>query len=597
MKKKSPKPQRPAPRPDPFAARLAQALDAHQQGRLDEAEQHYNAILQAQPAHFDALHYYGVLHMQSRRMASGVALIERALSHGEAADALSNLAGGLLQLGRHADALPRLERAAQLDSRQAAVHTNLGLALAGVGRHADAVNAHRMALQLQPVFPEALNNLGNALRALARHDEALAAFEQALLQRPGYPEALNNRGLVQAARKDFAAAIASHEEAIARRPRYAEAHNNRGNALKELARFDEAQRAYDEALAINPGYAEARYNRGNNFGAQNRHAEALQEYAQALQLQPEHADANWNQALSHLLLGDFAAGFPQYEWRWRLKNAEARRSFDCPEWDGKASLDGQHIIVWAEQGLGDTLQFCRLVHLLSKRGARVSLEVQPPLARLLSRLPDVTVFSRDETAPAADFHCPLLSLPARLGLTPEALPVATQYLAASDAEREIWQQRLPAAALRIGVCCSGNPRLSNDHNRSVPLARFLPLAAADRQLVLMQKDLRSSDEATLADSPIHDLRGGLNDFCDTAAALSHCDLLISVDTSVAHLAGAMGVPTWILLPFAPDWRWQLQREDSPWYPAARLFRQPAPGDWDGVFAQLGTALAGFRRSA
>ncbi|GAA5158730.1 tetratricopeptide repeat protein [Viridibacterium curvum] len=589
--KKSGKHKNAGQRPDPLAPLLAQALGAHQQGQLAQAEQIYTHILQQQATHFDALHFCGVLHMQSNRAESGVALIERALQQRESADALTNLANGLLRLKRHADALQRLDRALALEPRQPAAHTNRGVALAALDRHEEAAAAYRKALQYQPVFPEALNNLGNALRALERYDEAIAALDQALQQRPGYAEALNNRGLALAARKDYSAALDSYAQALASRPRYAEALNNRGNVFKDLLRFDEAQQSYDAALAIDPNYAEARYNRGNNLGAQNRHIEALQDYALALQLQPAHADANWNTALSQLLLGDFTAGFQHYEWRWRLKHAEARRHFDCPEWTGKQALTDRHIIVWAEQGLGDTLQFCRLLQGLVERGARVTFEVQPALKRLLSRLPQITVFARGDTAPAADFHCPLLSLPARLALTPDALPFATRYLAATECERADWLPRLPAAPLRIGLCCSGNPRLANDHNRSVALARFGALAGEGRQLILMQKDLRASDEAVLNDLSILDLRKDLHDFCDTAAALSHCDLLISVDTSVAHLAGAIGIPTWILLPFAPDWRWQLQRNDSPWYPGARLFRQPAPGAWDAVFAQVSAALA------
>lgn len=596
MKKSGKRPQHSRPASEPHAARLAQALGAHQQGRLEVAEPLYRAILQAQPAHFHALHYCGVLCMQSGRLAEGVSLIEEALRHGEAPDALSNLSGGLLQLRRYADALPRLERAARLDPQQAAVHTNLGVALAGLGRHAEAVDAYRKALQLQPVFPEALNNLGNALRALDRPQEALAALDQALVQRPGYPEALNNRGLALSALRDFKGALTSYDQALAQRPRYAEAHNNRGNALKDLYRFDEAQAAYDAALALDPDYAEARYNRGNNFAAQGRHQDALLDFALALQLQPDNPDIHWNSAISQLLLGNFTAGFAGYEWRWRIKQADARREFDCPEWDGQQDLAGKHVIVWAEQGLGDTLQFCLLATRLAARGARVSMEVQAPLRRLLARLPDINVFARGDAPPAADFHCPLLSLPLRLALRPADLPITATMLAASADERQHWAARLPPAPLRIAICCSGNPKLANDRNRSIPLARFLTLHAPARQLVLMQKDLRNTDEAALtthADGApvIHDLRDELNDFCDTAAALSQCDLLVTVDTSVAHLAGALGVPVWILLPHAPDWRWQTDREDSPWYPSARLFRQRKPEDWLDVFTRVRTALA------
>ncbi|GAB4058680.1 tetratricopeptide repeat protein [Uliginosibacterium sediminicola] len=596
MSKKTPTPARGTGR-DPAAALFAQAMALHQQGRVAEAEAAYRQILAAQPAHFDALHYCGVAQMQLGNTEAGVALMEHALQIRESADALSNLANGLMRLNRHADALAKLDRALALSSRQPAAHTNRGLALAALGRHEEAAAAHRKAQQLQPVFPEALNNLGNALRALGRHEEAIQALNRALAQRPNYPEAFNNRGLAEAAKGEHAAALQSYALALKARPHYAEAHNNRGNALSLLCRFDEALAAYDTALSLKPDYAQARYNRGNTLGAQNLHRPALEEYAQAIALQPEHVDAQWNKGLSLLVLGDLAAGFAQYDWRWRLKGAELPRQFACPAWDGHTSLAGKRIVLWAEQGLGDTLQFVRYASLLAAQGAELVLAVQPALRSLLTRLNGVSAVQALGEDVQADLHCALLQLPALLGTTLASIPAEVPYLHADAAALQRWQPRIAAAAagrLRVALCCSGNAKLANDHNRSIPLAMFRPLIEALQDqacFFLMQKECRAQDEASLASLPqLIDLRAELGDFEDTAAALSHCDVLISVDTSVAHLAGALGKPLWLLLPFAPDWRWLLERSDSPWYPSARLFRQQRIGDWPAVIARLGPAL-------
>lgn len=582
-------------RHDQHVNALAQALAAHQQGQLADAARGYQSILSIVPQHFDALHYLGVVKMQTGDNDEGIYLIEQALRvRPDAADALSNLANGLMRARRYADALQYLDRAVKISPRQPEAHTNRGLALAALRRPEEAAAAHERALALRPDFAEAHNNLGNALRALGRFEEAITAYDKALQLRPANPEALNNRGLALHALRCFAQALASYDNALSLRANYAEAHNNRGNTLKERQDFDGAFSSYEEALRLKPDYAEAHYNRGNTFGALNRHEEALHAYAAALAIEPEHVDANWNKGLSHLLLGQMQQGWTQYEWRWRVKGAELPRQFACPAWNGDESLAGKRIVLWAEQGLGDTLQFCRYANVLATQGAEVVLEVQPPLVGLLRSIKGAKlVRTAADTLADADFHCPLLSLPGRLG--DKAIPAAVPYLEVSAVALEKWKTRIdalaPGSRRRIGIACSGNSKLANDRNRSIALELFAPLFALDADFFLVQKECRPGDEAFLQSRPeIRDLRAELNDFVDTAAVLSELDLLISVDTSVAHLAGALARPVWVLLPFAPDWRWQLSREDSPWYPTARLWRQSAIGDWAGVIARLTEAL-------
>ncbi|MEC5387046.1 tetratricopeptide repeat protein [Uliginosibacterium sp. H3] len=587
---------------DPHAGFLAQAMAAHQQGKLADAERGYTFILDKDPQHFDALHYLGIVKMQLGQTEHGIALVEQALRiRPDAADALSNLSNGLMRARRYDEALACLDRSLTLSPAQPEALTNRGVALGNLGRHEEAAASHARALQIRPAFLEALNNHGNALRALGRFDEALAAYDKALALRAAYPEALNNRGLALSELRRFDEALASHDKALGLRANYPEALNNRGNALKELRRFDEAIASYDQALSLKPDYGEALYNRGNTFSAQNRHAEAVVAYDAALAIQSAYPDAHWNKGISQLLQGQLIAGWQQYEWRWQLKGADAPRDFNCPRWDGHSDIRGQRLLLWAEQGLGDTLQFCRYATLLAQRGVEVILEVQPPLARLLGSLEGATrIVARGDELPTTDLHFPLLSMPMAFNTIVPGIPASVPYLTASGEEQDEWQQRIATLAgdgtqrkQRIGLACSGNPKLANDRNRSIPLEKFLPLLEADASFFLMQKDCRPADAAWLAGQPrIHDLREHFSDFSDTAAALTQLDLLVTVDTSVAHLAGALGTPVALLLPFVPDWRWLLQRNDSPWYPGMRLYRQPAIGDWDSVLAEVRrTALA------
>ena len=578
---------------DPLAAYLSQALSAHQQGKLADADKLYSFILAKNPQHADALHYAGVVRLQSGQVEAGVSMMEAALRiNPKSADILSNLANGLITLKRHAEALVHLDQAIKLLPAKPEAHTNRGIALAALGRHAEALEAQKRAIALRPNFLEALNNLGNAQRALKQYDEAIASYDKALALRANYPEALNNKGLALNALRRYEEAITFFDKAIAARPHYAEAFSNKGNAFKELQRFDEAVSCYTLAVALKPDFAQAHYNRGNTLGAQNRYDDALAAYRDALALEPEHVDSHWNSCLAHLLQGKLEQGWTEYSWRWKLKDAEAPRAFDCAAWQGEP-LQGKQIILWAEQGLGDSIQFARYASLLSAQGARVVLEVQAPLESLLARIEGVSsVVARGTAAPAADYHCSLLDLPLRLNTTLASVPARVPYLKPDAAREQAWAARLASARKpRIGLVCSGNPKLANDRNRSIPLAAFASLLNDSASFYMLQKEYRADDLATLSATPqITDLSAELNDFEDTAAVIAQLDLVICVDTSVAHLAGALGKPVWILLPFAPDWRWLLDRTDSPWYPGARLYRQTRIGDWSSLIQRVAADL-------
>lgn len=505
------------------------ALEHHQAGRLQEAESIYWQVLKIEPRNVDALHLLGTMACQ-------------------------------------------------------------------VGQYAISVELFDKALKIKPDSAEALGNRGVALEALERFDEALASYDKALTIKPDYVMALSNRGNVLDALKRYDEALASCDKALTINPDHADAHCNRGVALEALKRYDEALASYDRALEIKPDFAKALRNRGNALQALKRYHEALVCYDKALTIRPDDAEAHWNASLCLLVTGDFERGWKEHEWRWKWNDfTSARRSFPQPQWLGREDLAGKTILLHFEQGLGDTIQFSRYARALARKGARVILEVQPTLKSLLSELEGTyQVVGLGEALPEFDFHCPLLSLPLAFDTRPETIPAEVPYLSAAAAMVGKWERRLPRKdAPRVGIAWSGSPGHKNDRNRSIALGR---LAAAFAGLgvapVSVQNMVRPEDESALAADILH-FGAELEHFSDTAAVVSLMDLVISVDTSVAHLAGALGKPVWILLPFAADWRWLADREDSPWYPTAKLFRQPAIGDWDSVLDKLRQELGEY----
>jgi tetratricopeptide (TPR) repeat protein len=388
----------------------------------------------------------------------------------------------------------------------------------------------------------------------------------------------------------------SFDKAIALDPAHAGAHHNRGAVLHRLDRFEEAVASFDRAIAVSTTYANAFYHRGRALRELQRHDEALASYRQAIALDPDNAAAHWEAGLIALSHGDFAAGWQDYEWRFKVEEIASPRDLAQPQWRGDAPLVGRTILLHAEQGLGDAIQFVRYAPLVAARGAAVILEVQRPLAALIQGMTGVSKLIRHgEPLPEFDLHCPLASLPLAFATTRDTVPAPIPMR--PPAERiAAWRARLPAATPRVGLVWSGDARRKNDRNRSMPFEMLAPLiATAGIRFVSLQKEAREADLQALrrCDSVI-DLAAQLEDFADTAAAIALLDLVIAVDTSVAHLAGSLGMPVWILLPITVDWRWLIDREDSPWYPTARLFRQDSPGDWPSVIARVRQELANQR---
>ncbi len=476
------------------------------------------------------------------------------------------------------------------------------MALHEQGKLDEAIAQYQQALRLKPDYPDAHNNYANALRAKGLVEEAIHHYRMAIAYNPGYADAYNNLGLALYAQGEFSQAADCYRQAVTLRPNYPQAHNHLGNALKELGDFKQAVEHYRQAIALKPDYAKAYNNWGNIFRDEGDLATAIQYYDQAIAIEPEFAEAHWNKALTLLIGGNLQQGFAEYEWRWRVKlpSFHPMRSFPAPLWDG-SPLQGKTIFLHAEQGMGDIIQFVRYTTLVAERGGNILLECHPPpLVNLLKRIPHIQqVIPYGSSTPPFDVHAPLMSLAYILGTTLETIPATVPYLTApsepalplpgQDRDRALPP---PPPSLKVGLVWSGNPENPYNRFRTIPLTHLLPLAEIPGiHLYNLQKDPSPADLELLAAHPeIWDLREQLTDFVHTAALINQLDLVISVDTAITHLAGALGKPVWLLLPYAPDWRWMLKRQDSPWYPTLRLFRQPSQGDWASVMEQVKGAL-------
>jgi tetratricopeptide (TPR) repeat protein len=584
-----------AVQPDNAETLTNRGVSLYALGRFAEALESYDRALALQPALLVALSNRGNTLKELKRFEDALASYDRALVlRPDYAEAHYNRGNALHALGRFEEALASYDRALALGPDYVEALGNRGVTLHRLQRFEEALVSYDRALAGRPNDAEALDNRGVTLNALARFEEALASYERALARRPDWAQALTNRGVTFNALRRFDEALASYDRALALRPDDAEALSNRGHTLHTLNRFEAALASCDHALALRPDYAEAHYNRSVTLRALRRFDEALASCSRALAVRPNYAEVHFNEACCRLVTGDFDRGWEKTEWRWDIgPSKNANRNFVQPLWTGSDETAGKTILLHAEQGLGDTIQFCRYAPRVAERGARVILEVQKPLHELMSTLPGAAqIVSRGDPLPDFDLHCPLLSLPRAFATRLETIPRKTPYLRASPQAVTDWNDRLGARNRpRIGLAWSGNPTHLDDHNRSIGLSLLLPLLNLDATYVSLQRDVRIGDATVLKGcSNLLHFGEELKNFSDTAALISNLDLTISVDTSAAHLAGALAKPVWVLLAFAPEWRWLLDREDTPWYPTARLFRQDDTRDWAGLIARVHAAL-------
>jgi len=603
-------------------------------GQVQAAVEHYDKAIALKPDYADAFSNRAVALQELRQYAAAIASYDKAISlRPDHAHAYSNRAVALLELGQLEAALASCDQAIAIKSDLAEAHFGRGNVLMAQGHYEAAAQSYAKAAAARPSYAEAHFRRGAALQALNQLDAAMASYDQAIAVRPDYAEAYYNRGVAQFELLQWAAAVDSYDKAIERHPAFALALCNRGIALQALKQLDGAVASFDQAIALEPDNADfhanraialfrmqriddaiagydaaicldashvkAHINRGIALLAQKNVAEALASYDKAISLQPDYAETYFYKSLALLLSGDYARGWELYPWLWKTQaQAPKLRHFPQPSWTGEEPLQDKTVLVHSEQGFGDMLEFCRYCKLLAERGARVVLEVPNALMGLLSGLDGVAeLVAKGSPLPAFDYHCLLMALPVLFKTELHTIPGEPGYVRSSAAKVQEWSERLGSKTQpRVGIVWSGNVEQVNDYNRSMSLATFAAQLPDGYEYVCLQKEVRDSDRQTLEQLPhIRYFADGLKDFSDTAALCDLVDLVISVDTSVAHLSGAMGRPTWVLLTYVPDWRWLLEGEDCPWYRTAKLIRQSSDGDWDGVLAKVRQDL--LQRSA
>jgi tetratricopeptide (TPR) repeat protein len=610
------------------AIQLHQAVGYHQEGRLSEAQELYNAILATNPHHADALHLLGVTYFQQGFFDKALTLISQSIHiNPENCLAYTNIGNVLQRMERYKEAITCYDCALNIDPRHTDAFFNRGIALHSAHRDLEALASYDGAIAIRPDYAAAHQQRGNILQILERHAESVLSFDAVLIITPDYDEAHFNRANSLHELGRFTEALSGYDRVIVLQPGYAQAHTNRGNTLHRLGRDAEAVASYDEAIVFDHEVAQTFYNRGVALQLLHRNEDALNSYSNALRIRPnypealnncgntfqsldlyqdaltcyqsaqtldEHyGDAHWNEALCRLKTGDFESGWEKYEWRWHntVSNPEQRR-FTRPAWCGTEDLHGKKILLHAEQGFGDTIQFCRYAKLVAGLGAEVVLEVHQSLAGLMKNLAGVTTVTSRYDSEEYDLHCPLLSLPRAFGTRLATIPATAAYLNSDPLLAGLWRNRFgTGSALRIGIVWSGNPENKNDATRSAPLPDVSRILRPDINWFSLQKELSHENEDFLGVHGIEHRGKEMTTFSETAALIDQLDVVISVDTAVAHLAAAMGKPTWILLGRNADFRWLLGRRDSPWYPSVRLFRQPCSGDWGGLFDELARQLS------
>lgn len=608
---------------------LAKAYALHQRGRVAEARVTYDALLRVAPDDPQLLHLAGIAAEAAGNLEAARTLLGKAVSLAPTdAAALNNLGGVLKALGQLPAALEHYDRALKITPQFAEAHNNRATVLIALDRADEAIAGFDQAIALKPDYANAYRNRGEALLGLGRTSAALADFDRAIGMRPDFTAAHLNRGralrtlgrqaeaatafgraatlnptdpvshFLRGAQlgllKRYPDALICLDSALQSNPDFIEALVTRAGVLLYLDRPDDAIADCRRALALDPQSTVAHTNLGQAHRAMRQDNDALAAFRGASEIQPDYASGHWNAAVVLLQTQPFPAGWREHEWRWQVPDAPPRRNFTQPLWLGETDISGQILFVHWEQGLGDTIQFCRFAPIAAARGAKLVLSVQNPLRGLLSQLsPEIAMVGETETPAAFDCHIPMMSLPLALGTDGTAWFGGTPYLAADPALSDAWRDLLAhRPGRRIGIAWSGNATQDHDRNRSMALAHLRPVLREDIAWTVLQKDIRPADAAVLRQTLwIDDFSQRVTDFNDTAALIDAMELIITVDTSIAHLAGAMGKPVWLLACFNADWRWPRDDDRSTWYPTMRIFHQRAIGDWPELVTRVEAALA------
>ncbi len=541
----------------------------HQSGRIAEAESQYRAVLARDRSNVDALLLLGVLCHDA---------------------------------GRFTEAVEILRRAAKIRSNNSRIHNSLGKSLLALSQLDEALAAFNTALALAPDYADAAYSAANALRKLSRLDEAVALYRKAIALKTDFVDACINLGNTLSDQGQFVDAIEMLRTALQYRPNDPLTQCNLVNTLHAAGRTEEALDRLEGFIATNPTYPDAHVQRANIHISCDRYDDAITSYRRAIALNPNHPEAHMFLGATYLVQGDFLKGWPEKEWRWKCSDRPVSPgNFQQPQWDG-SPLDGKTILLHGEQGMGDRIQFVRYAPLVAQRGAKVLLQSHPQLLRLFRSLegPNLTLLAEGQNLPAFDIHCPLLSLPLAFGTNVETVPNTVPYLLSDPADVATWKTRLAAdiRPLKIGIVWGGNPANKHDRQRSAPLAAFAPLFALPDVTIY---SLQMGSPTSQIDSFVHNDRlidhtSHLRDFADTAAFIANLDVVVSICTSVAHLAGALGKRTYTVLAHQSDWRWLRNCENSPWYPTMRLFRRAKDETFTEVLQRVAAALRQLQES-
>lgn len=584
---------------DQFDSYVKLAELCERRGAVDEAVETYRRAIALRPKNIVAMNALGILLHNRGRYDEAIVAYEQALKlEPNRPELQHNLGNTFRTLGRFEEAATRFRQATRLKPDYAKAHYHLGATLHQQGKPNEALAALQMALIYNDKYAEAHDELGNVLVSMDKDAEAVECYQSALRLRPDLVNAWGNLGtlLNTLGRRDEALRCLS--QAVKLDPNLPEAHNNLGNVYKAQHRLEEAKACYERALQLRPHYGKAHYNLGNIYLEYGQLDEADRSFETAIKHSPKYPEANFQHGALHLLRGDYPTGWAGYEWRWGMQNAvKGKREFLQPTWDG-SPLDGKTILLYTEQGFGDTIQFIRYAPLVKARGGRVVVECQPRMIPLLRGCEGIDeLVPRGEGTAKFDVQAALLSLPAIFQTDEATIPCDVPYFKPDPKLVEKWRGWLDLlSGFRVGIVWQGSPTFLRDATRSIPLAHFAPLAAVPGvRLIALQKGTGTEQLLAIGNRvPVvtlpDDVDSTAGGYMDTAAIMQSLDLVISSDTSAAHLAGALGRPCWVALGYVPDWRWLLDRSDTPWYPSLQLFRQKTRGDWNGVFQELATRL-------
>ncbi len=581
---------------------LAKALHCHRSGDTALATHFYKAILEMEPGHLSSLHGLGLVAISKNELNEGLRYLNQALDIAPDNAALYYDRALLFQKqGEYSAAIKNYDLALFLNTSLVPAYSNRGIALEAIGEVGLALGNYERALCLDPAFANAWYNRGNIYKSNQAFEQAIKCYLVATQLLPIFWEAFTNLGLSYYALKRFSLAMNAYDQALSLQPNSAVIHYNRANALRTSGETIKAKAGYNRAIELNPQFAAAFANRGLVEKDLNQLEAASQDYCAALALNPELLEATWNQSIVQLMRGEWLLGWEGYELRFQhndLKESVGERHFAEPRWSRGLPLNGKRILIYAEQGLGDAIQFCRYIPLLQKLGAFVILEVQPALKNLFNNFEGINQLVVKDSVNlnllSFDYYCPLLSLPREFQTTPENVPPELPFELSTELITH-WQKLVDKhvvkanyrGAKKIGLVWQGNPRHTNDHNRSLRLESLLKHLPKEFVYFVVQKEISDADCELLKEhANIINVSPKLSDLTDTACLCLQLDLVVCVDTSVAHLSASLCKSTWLMLPFCPDWRWLTERVDSPWYKNVRLFRQSSPGNWMSALVRM-----------